>query len=62
MKSSRNTRNVAFPIVANTVLDSAVFLNMQLKRDLETCFTSLYLYFFSVLMLNTFTYLPLHCS
>ena len=42
MKSVAVTQEVlSFPIVANTVFDSAVFVNIQLKRGLETCFTSL---------------------
>lgn len=42
VKSVAVTREgLSFPIVANTGFDSAVFFNIQLKRDLETCFTSL---------------------
>ena len=53
---------LSFPIVANTIFDSAVFFNIQLNRGLETSFTLCSFFFFPFIVLNTLAYFPLDCS
>lgn len=43
-------------MVVDTVFDSAVFFNMQLKRDLETCSVAFFLFF------NAALFSSLDCS